>query len=655
MQQERTPHTEPTWQSRLLSRWSALLDREPSHRPVWMRWGFAVLITVAALWLRLWIGSPDSGARFATLTLAAVLAGLFGGFFAGLISTLLGMVLAQFFMLAPIGQAAVGNVREALWLGGTFLVTMLVSLGAIWVMQQRNRRLHELARQLTESQDKFRNTFKHAAAGVTHVGLQGQLLDSNPAFCDLVGYSQEELSHLSFQDITVAEDVSLDLSLLAEALAGERNHYTINKRYRHKDGHLVWAQLTVALMRDAQSRPDYFISVVQDISKLKAAEEALRTSERLMQQAQSAAGFFTWECNITQQRFKIFGPSFRALGLPSAEFGIDEVLNRVHPQEHEKLSVEWATAIKGKGNYKGTYRGHPDLPVRWFSVKAEFERDANGRALRAHGITQNASVRIDAELEIKRLNASLEQRIQERTLELKHAYGELESYSYAVAHDLRSPLRIINGFAQALEDENPQFDDASLIHIHRIKSSSRKMGQLIDGLLRLSQVSRGEVNRQPMNLSFIAERLLNDLRREQPSRKVQWTVEPNLHTQADPSLIEALLQNLLHNAWKYTEHTPEAQIRVYSEKIDGVLHYSVWDNGAGFDMARVEKLFQPFQRLHSPQEFDGLGVGLATARRIVQRHGGEMRAQGAPGQGARFSFTLPGGQPPEEDAPQSGG
>ena len=164
-----------------------LLDREPRHRPLWVRLGFAIAVTFFALWLRIQISAPESGARFATLTLATVVSALLGGVWAGLLSTLLGMTLANFFMIAPFGQMAVKNPTEAFWLNVTYLVTQLMILGAIWVMQQRSQRLSELTRQLGESQRKFQNTFEHAAAGISHVGLQGQLLDINQTFCHLAG------------------------------------------------------------------------------------------------------------------------------------------------------------------------------------------------------------------------------------------------------------------------------------------------------------------------------------------------------------------------------------------------------------------------------------------------------------------------------------
>ena len=296
--------------------------------------------------------------------------------------------------------------------------------------------------------------------------------------------------------------------------------------------------------------------------------------------------------------------------------------------------------MKGDAPYHIEYRLLFGGKEHWFLVQAEFERDAQGRAVSALGVIQDITQRRQAEMEIQQLNASLEQRIHRRTEALKAAYDELESYSYAVAHDLRSPLRIINGFAQALHEDHPGMNGDSLSHLQRITAASKKMGELIDGLLTLSQFARGELRREAVDISAIATRLLEEFATTEPERRVQWRVDPGMQSQGDPPLVEALMQNLLHNAWKYTAQTPLASVRVYVQRRDDKTWFCVSDNGAGFDMARSAKLFQPFQRLHMPNEFSGLGIGLATARRIVQRHGGEMQAEAAPGEGATFRFTL---------------
>jgi PAS domain S-box-containing protein len=611
-----------------------------TDRPAWLRYGAAVVLTLIAVWARMALAPADSGGRFITPALAVALSALYGGLGPGLVSLALGMLLVNFYMVPPYGSFVFTNLAEAFWLNTWHLITQLVVVGAIALMQSRNRQLQEAGRQIRLGQQHFLDTFEHAASGITHVDISGRLLRANQTFCRIVGYSKDELAHLSFQDITVPEDIGPDLRMLDETLAGTRSSYTLEKRYRHKDGHIVWVQLTVALVRTPTGAPDYLISVVQDLSAQKAAEEALRTSQNLMNQAQKLANIGAWQADLATGRIGSITKSESFLSFPSNEYGISDMLAMIHPDDRPRVMALWPRAIKGEAHYEIEYRVVLDGREYWHAVKAEFERDAQGRAVRALGVTQDVTERKGIELEFQQLNATLEQRIRDRTRALRDAYDELESYSYAVAHDLRSPLRIINGFAQALQEDNPALDTTSQDHLGRIMGASKKMGELIDGLLKLSQYARGEVQRQNVNLSAIATRIFEELAVAEPRRAVEWEIEPNLLVQADPALIEALMQNLLNNAWKYTAAVPLARIRVFSREAGGVREYCVGDNGAGFDMARAGKLFQPFQRLHQPHEFSGLGIGLATARRIVQRHGGVLRAESQPGQGATFSFTL---------------
>lgn len=608
----------------------------------------AIGLTLLAAWLRVALAPAESGGRFISVSLAAAISALYGGFAAGMTSTVLGMVLVNFFMVEPYGSFAFQNPVEAFWLNLWHFMTQLVVVAAIWWMQGQNLRLRELHDELQASRKRFRDTFEHAAAGITQVDQGGQLMLVNQTFCRMLGYTEQELLKMRFQDFTHPDDILPDEALLQQTLRGERDRYSIEKRYLRKDGQVLWVHLTVALVRRTPDVPDYFVSVVQDISAIKAAEAALRSSERLLKQAHTLAGLASWEGDVAANRFRTLDNSHRQLGLPWAEFTGPDLMALVYPPDRERILQDWTDAVKGVRPYNSTYRARIDGQDHWFSVRADFERDAEGRALRAFGVTQDVTERKQAERQIQRLNASLEQRIRERTRELKAAYDELESYSYAVAHDLRSPLRLINGFAQALEEDNPSLDGASRKHLDRIKQASRKMGLLIDGLLKLAQVGRGELQRQPVNLSQMATRLLEELAAESPQRPVDWTVEPDLVVSADPSLMEALLQNLLHNAWKYTEATPEARIRMYARQDERETRFCVADNGSGFDMSRAEKLFQPFQRLHQPHEFSGLGIGLATAHRIVLRHGGTLQANSAPGQGATFCFSIP-----PMDAPDS--
>ena len=246
-----------------------------------------------------------------------------------------------------------------------------------------------------------------------------------------------------------------------------------------------------------------------------------------------------------------------------------------------------------------------------------------------------------AEDEIRRLNGSLERQVQERTAELRAANRELEAFSYSVAHDLRAPLRGINGFAQILlDDYESKLDADGRKHLHRIRESAVLMGQLIDALLSLAQVTRSELNPRRTDLSALARSAVNRLTAAEPERAVQTVIREGLWGQIDPALARTLIDNLVGNAWKFTRQVPEARIQFGVAEVDGAEAFFVRDNGAGFDMADAGKLFTPFHRLHAPRDFPGTGVGLATSQRIVYRHHGRMWGEGHVGKGAVFFFTL---------------
>lgn len=252
-----------------------------------------------------------------------------------------------------------------------------------------------------------------------------------------------------------------------------------------------------------------------------------------------------------------------------------------------------------------------------------------------------ADRRLAAE-EVRNLNAQLEQRVAERTAELERANHELEAFSYSVSHDLRTPLRAIDGFSQALlEDYHDILDDAGRDYLERVRSGAQRMGRLIDDLLKLARVSRAALNYEPVDLSATAEVIVSELRAHQPGRDVEVKLRPGLTAYGDPHLLRIALENLLSNAWKYTGRVAKARIEMGVGEEDGRLCYFISDNGAGFDMAYAGKLFGAFQRLHEARDYPGTGVGLATVQRIIHRHGGQIWADAAVERGATFYFTLP--------------
>jgi PAS domain S-box-containing protein len=246
-----------------------------------------------------------------------------------------------------------------------------------------------------------------------------------------------------------------------------------------------------------------------------------------------------------------------------------------------------------------------------------------------------------AESEIHRLNAELEQRVAMRTAQLAAANKELEAFSYSVSHDLRAPLRSIDGFSQALlEDYTDKLDALGQNYLSRVRAATQRMAQLIDDLLNLSRVTRSEMRHQEVDLSALALSIATELQKTQPERQVEFQITPGLVANGDGRLLRIVLENLLGNAWKFTGNHPRAHIEFGITEHSGTHAYFVRDDGTGFDMAYADKLFGAFQRLHAFHQFEGTGIGLATVQRIIHRHSGRVWAEGAVEQGATFYFTL---------------
>jgi PAS domain S-box-containing protein len=257
---------------------------------------------------------------------------------------------------------------------------------------------------------------------------------------------------------------------------------------------------------------------------------------------------------------------------------------------------------------------------------------------------EDVTERLLAEARVHALNRTLEARVAMRTNELTRANQELESFAYSVSHDLRAPLRAIDGFSRILAERyGDRLDDAGRGYLTRVRRAASRMGELIDAMLQLSRLSRSALKVEPVDLSRTALELIEELQVAEPTRRVEAVVEPGLRVEGDAALLRNLLQNLLGNAWKFTRERDPARIELGRTPAG---EFYVRDNGAGFSQEYVDKLFRPFQRLHTEEHFAGHGIGLATVRRIVERHGGTIRAEGAVGEGATFYFTMPG---PGED------
>ena len=283
----------------------------------------------------------------------------------------------------------------------------------------------------------------------------------------------------------------------------------------------------------------------------------------------------------------------------------------------------------------------PDGAVRWISAIGTSTYDDDGNPLRMSGICIDIDDRKRREEEIRGLNEELEQHVATRTRELSVANRELQEFVYSVSHDLRSPLRALDGFSLLLlEDCADVLSEQSRDHLHRIRAASQHMAELIDALLALSRVGHREVDLRRVDLSALAGDIVGELIEEQPERTITVSIADQLSARTDEALADIVLRNLLGNAWKFTAHRDEATIEVGSLRERGATVFYVRDDGAGFDPAHAGAMFRPFQRLHGQDEFPGTGIGLATVQRALDKLDGRCWAEGAPDQGATFFFTL---------------
>ncbi|MBI4514634.1 MAG: PAS domain S-box protein [Deltaproteobacteria bacterium] len=394
------------------------------------------------------------------------------------------------------------------------------------------------------------------------------------------------------------------------------------------------------------------IGLALDVTEQKRAEARLRESEEQYRELVESLSEIVFALD-EQGRVAYISPVVQEVG----GYQPAEVIGRlfvefVFPDDVPELLAGFQKVLGGElepGEYRLVSKSGE---VRWVrSASRPIIRD--GRALGVRGTLVDISERKRAEDEISRLNAELEQRVQQRTAQLEAANKELEAFSYSVSHDLRGPLRAIDGFSKVVLDGHAgQLDEEGQRCLQRVRGATQHMGELIDDLLRLGQVTRSEMHWQRVDLSALAEAIAAELQKTQLQRRVTWSIAPALSARGDVRLLRVALENLLGNAWKYTGKQPAARIEFGTLPVadsrlkspaashpDEVVFF-VRDDGAGFDMSYAAKLFGAFQRLHRTGEFEGTGIGLATVQRIIQRHGGRVWAEAEVGRGATFYFTL---------------
>ncbi|WNG39231.1 PAS domain-containing protein [Archangium violaceum] len=380
-----------------------------------------------------------------------------------------------------------------------------------------------------------------------------------------------------------------------------------------------------------------------DITEQKRMEAALKESEERFRNMADHAPVMLWVtdptgfCTYLNKSWYEFTGQTEATG---RGFGW---LAATHPDDLKRAEAIFIAANAKHEPFQLEYRlRRKDGEYRWAIDAASPRFSPSGEYLGYIGSVTDITESKRAEEEMRRFNQQLERRVQERTAALLEANKELESFSYSVSHDLRAPLRHIMGFAQLLESRSgTNLDATARRHVKTIADAARQGGKLVDDLLEFSRMGRTELKKAPVSLRELVEEVQRDLAPEFEGRKVQWRVGTLPEVQADPALLRLVLKNLLANALKYSRPREEAVIEVWAREGEGETEVCVRDNGVGFEMQYVDKLFGVFQRLHRPEQFEGTGIGLANVRRIVARHGGRTWAEGVVDQGATFHFTLP--------------
>ncbi len=380
-----------------------------------------------------------------------------------------------------------------------------------------------------------------------------------------------------------------------------------------------------------------------DIWDHQRVAAASRENQERLRMAQHVARIGTFEWNL-QTGVRQRTPELEAMyGLPPGGFDASRKswLDLVHPEDREPAARRMQEALE-TGSFEAEWRViWPDGTTRWIFGRAWAFKDDAGKPLRLVGAIVDVTERKEAELDVLRINAELEQRVGQRTLQLEAANRELEAFAYSVSHDLRAPLRGIDGWSLALaEDYDAVLDDRARQYLNRVRSEAQRMGHLIDDMLQLSRVTRGEMKSDTVDLTTLANHITARLRDAEPERSMEFVIEPELVAVGDGRLLEIALTNLFSNAVKFTGARDKACIEFGRLKKEGETTFYVRDNGAGFNMDNAGKLFGAFQRLHKASEFPGSGIGLATVQRVVRRHGGRVWAEAHVNCGATFSFTL---------------
>ncbi len=495
---------------------------------------------------------------------------------------------------------------------------------------------------LREGEAKYRKLLERSPDPIAIV-QENRHVYINAAHTNLFGYTTQDVNNgLDLLQLIPENKHAFVIEREKERLEGKEHEekYIIIDLVA-KGGEIIPCEISGNLI-DFEGCPATLV-IIRDITERKRAEEALRESEERFRSLVELTSDWIWEVN-QNGIFTYADPKIKDFLGYEPEEVVGKPYNYFMSEDSKQrlaLTFKDQTEKPRPFSRRNNSQVHQDGRHIMIETSGLPICDIDGKVVGWRGITSDITEREEAEEELRKYRDHLEELVKQRTMQLENANKEMEAFAYSVSHDLRAPLRAIDGFSLALlEDYEDKLDDEGKGYLSRVRAGSQRMGQLIDDILNLSRLTRSDMHYESVDLSAIAHTITRELQSGDPERHVEVRINPNLIVRGDLPLLQIVMENLISNAWKFTAGQERAQITFGTEIIGEETAFFVRDNGAGFDMAYVDKIFGAFQRLHSIKEFPGSGIGLATVQRAIHRHGGRIWAKGAVDQGATFYFTL---------------